>query len=123
MSEEKIFKFKGKTLDELKSLSLEDFSLLVPSRTRRKLLRGFSEQEKKLLAKIDAGEKNIKTHCRDMVVLPSMVDVKIGVYTGKEFLSIKIAPETLGMRFGELAMTRKIAKHTTMGSKKTVVRK
>jgi small subunit ribosomal protein S19 len=123
MSEEKVFKFKGKTLEELKEMSLEDFSMLISSRARRKVKRGFSEQEKKLLSRIEAGDKKIKTHCRDLLILPSMVNMKIGIYNGKEFVDVTIAPETLGMRLGELVMTRKVAVHTSMGSKKTVVRK
>ncbi len=41
MAEDKIFKYKGKTIDELKALSLEEFALLVPSTLRRKINRGW----------------------------------------------------------------------------------
>jgi small subunit ribosomal protein S19 len=123
MAEDKVFKYKGKTVEELKEMSLEDFSLLLPSVLRRKIKRGFTEQEQKLLAKFDKNEKNIKTHCRDMIVLPSMVGTKVGIYNGKEFVEVLLVPEMVGLRYGELAMSRKIAVHTTMGSKKTVVRK
>lgn len=123
MAEEKIFKYKGKTTEELKAMPLEELSLLLPSRHRRKINRGFSEEEKKLIAKIDAGEKGIKTHCRDMIVLPKMIGLKLAIYNGKEFVEVLIQIEMMGLRLGELAMTRKIATHTTMGSKKTTVRK
>ena len=123
MAEDKIFKYKGKTIEELKALSLEEFALLVPSTLRRKINRGFSEQEQILMEKINDGEKNIKTHSRDMIVLPNMVGLKLGIHNGKEFVEVFIVVEMVGMRFGELAMTRKIAKHTTMGAKRTVVRK
>lgn len=116
MVEEKIFKYKGKTIDELKSLSLEEFTLLLPSPLKRKIKRGFTEQEKKLLNKIKKGEKNIKTHCRDMFVLPSMVGEKISIYNGKEFVPILITDEMVALRFGELAPTRKIGiKHAVGG--------
>jgi small subunit ribosomal protein S19 len=123
MAEEKIFSFKGKTFEELQKLSLKELSELLPSRTRRKINRGFTEAEKTFLKRVEAGEKKIKTHVRDMVVLPSMVDMKISIYNGKEFVEVFIVPDMIGMRFGELAMSRKIATHTTMGAKKTVTRK
>ena len=123
MAEEKTFMFKGKTLDELKEMSLEDLSLLISSRARRKIKRGFSEQEKKFLERVEAGDKKLKTHCRDLIVLPLMAGKKISIYNGKEFVDVNIVPETIGMRLGELAMTRKVATHTSKGGKKTTVRK
>ena len=123
MAEDKIFKYKGKTLEELQAMSLEELSKILPSRERRKIIRGFSEQEKVFLANMESGSNKLKTHCRDMIVLPGMVDKKIGIHSGKEFVEIRIAPEMIGMRFGELVPTRKIATHTTMGGKKTTVRK
>ena len=124
MAQDKIFKFHGKTIEELKSLSLEEFGKLVDSTTRRKIKRGFTEQENKLLKKLRNKEKNIKTHCRDMVVLPEMVGERIGVYNGKEFVSVQIADEMLGLRLGEMAPTRKIGiQHSGGGAKRTDVRK
>lgn len=123
MAEDKIFTFRGKTLEELQKLSIEEFSLLLPSRERRKINRGFTEQEKIFLDNLNAGVKKLKTHCRDMIVLPVMVGKKIPIYNGKAFVEVLIVPEMLGMRFGELVPTRKIASHTSMGAKKTTVRK
>ncbi|MCX6710389.1 MAG: 30S ribosomal protein S19, partial [Candidatus Woesearchaeota archaeon] len=61
----KEFIFKGKKLEELQSMSIESLMKLLPSRERRKIKRGFTEQEKKLLSKIAKGKKTtIKTHCR-----------------------------------------------------------
>jgi len=123
MAEEKIFKYKGKTLEELKAMSINDLALLLPSIVRRKIKRGFTEQEEIFLKKIRAGEKNVKTHVRDMIVLPEMVGMKISNYSGKEFVQINIVEDMLGMRFGQLVPTRKIAQHSGGGAKKTVVRK
>jgi small subunit ribosomal protein S19 len=123
MSDDKVFKYRGKTIEELKSLSLEEFANLLPSRLRRKINRGFTDSEEKLLKKLRAKEKNIKTHCRDMIIIPEMVGEKISVYTGKEFVQINITDELLGLRLGELALTRKLAKHSGTGSKKSEVRK
>lgn len=123
MAEDKIYKYRGKTLEELQALSFEQFCELLPSDLRRKVKRGLTSQEELLLKKIQDGEKNIKTHARDMFVIPSMVGQKIGVHNGKEFVLIVLVDEMIGHRFGELAMTRKIAAHTSVGAKKTVTRK
>lgn len=123
MEDEKIFKYRGKTIEELKALSFEELAVIFPSDVRRKITRGFTSQEQIFLKNIDAGVKNLKTHCRDMIVLPNMIGLKIGIYTGKEFVVVTIADAMIGMRFGELAPTRKIATHTGGGAKKTVVRK
>ena len=124
MVQDKIFRFQGKTIEELKNLSLEEFSKLANANVRRKIKRGFSEQEKKLLEKLKRKEKNIKTHCRDMVVLPEMIGERIGVYNGKGFVSIYFENEMLGLKIGEMAPTRKIGvTHSGGGAKKTDVRK
>ena len=112
MAEEKIFKFKGKTLEELKAMPLEELSLLLPSSLRRKITRGFTEQEQKVLDQITAGKTKLKTHCRDLFIMPNMVGMKLGIHNGKDFVDVTIVEEMIGYRFGELAMTRKIAKHT-----------
>ncbi len=121
--EDKIFKYRGKTIDELKTMDLKDLSTLFPSDLRRKVKRGFTEQEEKLLKKFRNNEKNIKTHVRDFIVLPEMIGKKIGIYNGKEFVDIMLIPEMFALRLGELAPTRTIATHTTIGAKKTETRK
>ena len=116
----KEFKFKGKTLEELKQMHVEDFAKLIPSRERRKLSRGFTEAEKKLLIKVRAfnegkRKKKIKTHCRDMVVIPEMLDLMIYVHSGKVFMPIQILPEMLGHRLGEYVATRQKVSHSAPG--------
>jgi small subunit ribosomal protein S19 len=113
MEDDMIFKYRGKTFEEIQKLSDEEFVKLLPSEIRRKISRGFTEQEKKLLNKIKRGDKTIKTHCRDIPVLREMVGYKIGIYNGKIFIQIQITPEMLGHRLGEFAPTRKIGvKHS-----------
>jgi small subunit ribosomal protein S19 len=115
---DKIFKYKGKTLDELKAMKIEELALLFNSDVRRKIKRGFTEQEKKLLAEVQAHVKNIKTHCRDMIVLPEMVGQQLQIHKGKEFVPVDIVDDMIGMRLGDLAPTRKIGiKHSSAGSK------
>ena len=112
----RIFKYKGKTLEELEKLSLEEFSKLLPSRERRSLLRGLTERQKKLLGKIRNDPKKFhRTHERDMIILPEMVDVKFGVYNGKEYKPVTVNPEMLGHRLGEFALTRQRTLHSAPG--------
>ena len=109
------FKYRGKTLEELKKLSVEEFSELIPSRQRRSLKRGFNEQHKKLLKNIRNNKNNIKTHCRDFIILPEMVGKTIRVHNGKEFVPVIIQDEMIGHFLGEFAITRKKVVHGMPG--------
>ena len=114
----KKFLFRGKELEELKKLGLDEFSLLLNSRERRSLKRGFTRNEKKLLERIrknSGSDKLIRTKERDMIILPEMVDVKLGIYDGKEFKLVTIEASMLGHRLGEFAPTRGRVKHSAPG--------
>lgn len=116
----KIFMYHGKTLEELQKLDLNEFIRLVPSRQRRSLKHGFNEQQKKLLLKIDKqikGEfkKPIRTHCRNIVILPKMINLTIHIHNGNKFVPVVIPPEAVGMFLGEFAMTRKKVEHSAPG--------
>ncbi len=110
----KEFLFRGKTIDELKSLSINEFAELVKSTERRKIKRGFTEEEKKLLKDLEKKD-NVKTHCRDMIILPIMVGKTINVHNGKEFVPVRVTAEMLGHRLGEFALTRKRVQHHSPG--------
>ena len=111
----KIFTFKGKTTEELQKMSLEDFAKLLPSRQRRALLRGFSDKEKKFLERLRKSDKPVRTHLREMVIIPEMVNKKVLVHNGKEWLLVNIKPEMVGHRLGEFALTRKRVIHSAPG--------
>ncbi len=106
---------KGMHEEELKKLSLKEFIEITNSRARRSLKRGFTDLQKKLLKKIDKNEKNIKTHCRDMVIIPKMIGLTIRVHNGKEFVPIIIQPEMIGHYLGEFAQTRRKVSHSAPG--------
>ncbi len=109
------FTYRGKSMDEVKKLSLEEFARFVPSRQRRTILRGFSEEHKKLLHKVKIKDPNIRTHLRDMIVLPDMIGMKIAIHNGKEFTPVEIIPEMLGHYLGEFVLTRKKVTHGAAG--------
>lgn len=112
--------FRGRNVEELRSVDTREFAKLVKSRERRTILRNYDVIEafvKKVEAQSARG-KMPKTHDRAIVIVPRMIGKRIGVYNGKEFLKIDITHDMLGHRLGEFAMTRKIAKHTSLGKKK-----
>jgi small subunit ribosomal protein S19 len=116
----KEFRYRGYTVEQLNSMSTEAILQLLPSRARRSLNRGISDDKRKLLEDVRSQkdgklEGQIKTHARDMVILPVMVGATVGVYTGKEFLSIQIKPEMIGHYLGEYAITNKKVVHGTPG--------
>ena len=110
----KIFTFYGKTIEELHKMSIKEFAELLPARERRSLKK-LTERQKILLKKVNAKKKNIKTHCRDIVVVPAMVGILMRIYNGKEFFQVNITEDMLGHRLGEFAVTRNSVKHSAPG--------
>ena len=126
----KKFRYRGKSLEELLQMPLDEFVKLLPSRQRRSLLRGFTPAQKKLLIKIrkvrarmarSKGKRPpvIRTHVRDMIILPEMVGLTIAVYNGREFVPVRIVPQMIGHYLGEFSHTTKIVQHGEPGLKAT----
>jgi small subunit ribosomal protein S19 len=116
----KEFRYRGYTVEQLNGMSTEAILQLLPSRARRSLNRGISDDKRKLLEDVRSQkdgklEGQIKTHARDMIILPVMIGAAIGVYTGKEFLQVNIKPEMIGHYLGEYAITNKKVVHGTPG--------
>ena len=113
----KEFAFHGYSIEELKELTMDELLPLLPSRIRRSLTRGLTAKQDKLLKDIEkAGEGgDIRTHCRDMIILPSFVGHRIDVHNGNGFQRVDIAPDMIGHYLGEFALTRKKVKHTGPG--------
>lgn len=116
----KEFTYKGKSLEQLKVLDLKEFAKLLPSRPRRSLTRGFSDMQKRLLLKIKKVKdgkykKPIRTHCRDMIILPDMVGLLIYVHAGKVFVPVEVLPDMIGSYLGEFTNTRSKVAHSAPG--------
>lgn len=110
------FYFKGKKLDELKGMPVDDFAKICRARERRSFKRGLTEVQKKLLKRIEKNPgKFNKTRERDMIIVPQMLGRKIGVYSGKEYVELVIRPDMLGHRLGEFVLTRRVVKHSAPG--------
>jgi small subunit ribosomal protein S19 len=119
------FKYRGKTIEELMSMPMDEFIKMLPSRKRRSLRRGFTEQQRNLLEKIRSHrreqkqDKSIRTHVRNMVVLPEMIGMKLAVYNGKEFVELVVSPEMIGHYLGEFSSPIKKVEHGEPGLKAT----
>jgi len=111
----KEFSYRGKKLEELKKLSIKEFAELLPARQRRSLTRGIDDNQKKILEKIRNGKKNIKTHSRDMIILPEMVGTMFKIHRGNSFEAVQIEEDMIGHTLGEFVLTRRRVAHSAPG--------
>ena len=115
----KEFTYRGLAKNELENLSLENMLKLFPARARRSLGRGITDNKRKLIDEIKASKtgKNItiKTHLRDLIILPYMIDVKVNVFSGKEFVPVTITSEMVSHYLGEYVITNKRVSHGAPG--------
>ncbi|MEM0465232.1 MAG: 30S ribosomal protein S19 [Candidatus Pacearchaeota archaeon] len=113
----KEFTYRGKTIKELKELDIREFAKLLKSNEKRTLLRQYDAVHKFILRcnkELQKG-KSIRTHYRDMVIVPKMIGMKIHVHNGKDFIPVEITNEMIGHRLGEFAPTRARVKHGAAG--------
>ena len=119
----KEFMYRGLTLDQLQNMSMDEFINLLPSRQRRSLHRGLQPEQRILLEKVrrtkeelrKGGTAAVKTHVRNMIILPEMVGITIQVHNGKEFFAVEMKPGMIGHYLGEFAITNKPVRHGTPG--------
>ena len=119
----KEFMYRGHSIVSLQGLSMDEFINLLPSRQRRSLQRGLTPEQRILLEKMRAAreafkkgkETTVKTHVRDMLILPEMVGATVHVHNGKEFVALPIKAEMIGHYIGEFAITNKPVRHGTPG--------
>jgi len=115
------FTYRGYDLDDLQDMSLEEVAELLPARMRRSILRGLTVEQEKLLDKAqdkteeESANSPIRTHLRDMPVLPSFVNKTFAVYNGNDFERVRIEPEMLGHYLGEFQLTRTSVEHGQAG--------
>jgi small subunit ribosomal protein S19 len=108
------FTYRGLKTEDLNKLSTEEFMELLPSRQRRRLKRGLTKDHKRLLSRVKDREV-VRTHLRDMIVLPEMVGKTIEIYNGKAFNRVEIMPEMVGHYLGEYSLTRARVTHGSAG--------
>ena len=113
----KEFLYRGNTMDELLAMSFEEVLELMPSRSRRTYLRGLNYEQQLLFDNLKAAEPGevVRTHRRDLPIIPQFVGKPVSVYNGKEFKDVEIKPEMIGCFIGEFIMTRKAPQHSGPG--------
>ncbi|NOJ27483.1 MAG: 30S ribosomal protein S19 [Nitrososphaera sp.] len=118
------FKFKGYTQEQLQALSIENLIPLLNARQRRSLDKRvgtyMNDEKRKLREKVKLAREgklkgNLRTHVRDMIILPDMVGLTIHVHNGKDFAQVAIKPEMIGHYLGEYAITNKRVQHGAPG--------
>ena len=120
----KKFSYRGNDLKKLIAMNMDEMSQQLRSRQRRKLRRKMGTKYARFINKLlDAkkhtaqGEKPvaIKTHLRDCIVLPSMVQSVINIHKGNGYSNIEVKPEMIGYYLGEFAITYKRVSHGKPG--------
>ena len=113
----KEFLYRGNTMEDLLNMSFEEVLELIPSRSRRTYLRGLNYEQQLLFDKLKAAKPGevVKTHRRDLPIIPEFVGKTVSVYNGKEFKEFEIKPEMIGCFIGEFVLTRRTPQHSGPG--------
>ncbi|KAI0704281.1 ribosomal protein S19-domain-containing protein [Cytidiella melzeri] len=118
------FSYRGIELDKLLDLSNEEFVDVVHARARRRFQRGLKRKPMGLIKKLRKAKKEappnekpavVKTHLRDMIIVPEMIGSVVGIYNGKVFNSVEIKPEMVGHYLAEFSCSYKPVKHGRPG--------
>jgi len=113
------FTYRGVDLDQLLDMNNEQLMELFPCRIRRKFSRGLKRKPMALIKKLRKKKKEapanekpdvVKTHLRNMIIVPEMTGFIVGVYNGKTFNQVEIKPELIRHYFGELSISYKSVK-------------
>ena len=115
--------YRGYSMEELNNMPLwpenddqEYIVGLLPSRVRRSMGRGLSVENEHFLARVErSGSNTIRTHRRDMPILPQFVGRRIAIHNGQHFVEVDIKPEMIGHYLGEFAVTRRGVTHSGPG--------
>ena len=127
LSKKQVFKkytFRGNDIGKLLDMNMDEMSKQLRSRQRRRLRRKMGAKYGRFIKKLidvkketHPGEKPapVKTHLRNCIVLPTMVQSIINIHNGKGYNSIEVKPEMIGYYLGEFAMTYKRVSHGRPG--------
>jgi len=111
----KEFTYRGHTLEELLKLPMADIIELLPARARRTYIRGLNSEQESFVKRLRASDGPVRTHRREIPILPEFVGKVVNVYNGKDFATVEIRAEMIGHYLGEFALTRKSVKHSGLG--------
>ncbi|KAG9300624.1 hypothetical protein G9A89_005224 [Geosiphon pyriformis] len=120
----KKFSYRGVDLDQLLDLTSEQLMDLVHARARRRFQRGLKRKPMGLIKKLRKAKKEappnekpavVKTHLRDMIIVPEMIGSVVGVYNGKTFNQVEVKPDMIGHYLAEFSISYKPVKHGRPG--------
>jgi len=111
----KEFTYRGHTLEELLKLPFAEIIELLPARARRTYIRGLNAEQEAFVKRLRGSSEPVRTHRREIPVLPEFVGKTVQVYNGKEFQPVEIKAEMIGHALGEFALTRKAVRHSGLG--------
>ncbi|MFP4217445.1 MAG: 30S ribosomal protein S19 [Salinarchaeum sp.] len=115
------FTYRGHTLEELQDMSVDEVAELLPARQRRTIERGLGTQREKLLETArettpeESAQDPIRTHLRNMPILPEFVGLTFAVHDGQSFERVEVEPEMIGHYLGEFQLTRQQVEHGQAG--------
>ncbi|ELU08552.1 hypothetical protein CAPTEDRAFT_162084 [Capitella teleta] len=118
------YTYRGVDLDQLLDMSNEQLMEMFPCRVRRRMTRGLKRKPMALIKRLRKAKKDapalekpecVKTHLRNMIIVPEMIGSIVGVYNGKTFNQVEIKPEMIGHYLGEFSITYKPVKHGRPG--------
>jgi len=108
------FLYRGRKVADLAKMSVEELAGLLPARQRRTIKRGLVKENKKLMTSLK-NKDSVRTHIRNMIVMPDMVGKNLEIYNGKSFEKVEVMPEMIGHFFGEFSLTRGRVQHGAAG--------
>ena len=125
------FTYRGLELDDLVAKKPDELAVLLHSRARRRFFRGLKRKPMALMKKLrkakklaKVGEKPpaVRTHLRDMIIMPEMVGSVVAVYSGKVFQNVEIKGEMIGRYLAEYALSYRPVFHGRPGVGSTAAR-
>lgn len=119
------FSYRGVDFEEIQDMKFSEFAKLLPSKLRRKVKRGMSEKEVKLIKDCMEAKNAVQnsherpeivnTHARFSIIWPSMVGNIVGVHVGNGYFPLEIKQEMIGYLLSDFTPTRVHPKHGKPG--------
>eukprot|EP00879_Flechtneria_rotunda_P000177 GHRR01000248.1.p1 GENE.GHRR01000248.1~~GHRR01000248.1.p1 ORF type:complete len:155 (+),score=34.78 GHRR01000248.1:31-465(+) len=118
------FTFRGVDLDQLLDMNSDELIELFHARARRRFQRGLKRKPLALIKKLRKAKKEatpgekpeaVRTHLRNMIIVPEMIGSVVGVYNGKTFNQVEVKPEMVGHYLAEFSISYKPVKHGRPG--------
>lgn len=111
----KEFTYRGYTMEDLLKMPFQDLLGILPARARRSYVRGLNSEQEVFVQKLKIASEPLRTHRREIFILPEFVGKTVQVHSGKEFVAVEIRPEMIGHAIGEFVLTRNFEKHSGPG--------